>query len=159
MPRYASQTTVSSERTRAEIETVLQRYGASHFMYGTSPERAVVAFQANSRRVKFELPMPNPFDREFTHVKRARQYHEKERSDAQRIAAWEQACRQRWRALLLVIKAKLEAVDAGITTFEEEFLAHIVLPNGQTVGATFIPQIGNAYATGQMPTLSLGWDG
>ena len=45
-------------------------------------------------------------------------------------AAWEQVCRQRWRALLLIIRAKLEAVASGITTLENEFLANIVLPDG-----------------------------
>lgn len=44
---------------------------------------------------------------------------------------WEQACRQAWRALALVIKAKLEAVDAGIVTFEEEFMAQIVCRTAQ----------------------------
>lgn len=61
--------------------------------------------------------------------------------------------RQRWRALALVIKAKLEAVEAGITEFEEEFLAHIVLPNGGTVGQFMLPQVATAYETGQMPPL------
>ena len=42
-------------------------------------------------------------------------------------------CRQRWRALNLAIKAKLEAVESGIVTFDQEFLAHIVGPSGQTV--------------------------
>lgn len=35
--------------------------------------------------------------------------------------------RRRWRALLLGIKAKLEYVQSGIATFDEEFLAHIVI--------------------------------
>lgn len=29
------------------------------------------------------------------------------------------------------IKAKLEAIECGPTTFEEEFLAHTVLPNSK----------------------------
>ena len=33
----------------------------------------------------------------------------------------------------LVIKAKLEAVEAGVTTFEQEFLANMVLPDKTTV--------------------------
>jgi excisionase family DNA binding protein len=33
---------------------------------------------------------------------------------------WEQACKARWRALLLVIRAKLEAVACGISTVEDE---------------------------------------
>ena len=49
--------------------------------------------------------------------------------------------RQRWRALALCIKAKLEAVECGITSFEEEFLAHVVMPNGQTFGKLALAQI------------------
>ena len=64
-----------------------------------------------------------------------------------------QACRQRWRALLLVIKAKLEAVTAGISTIETEFLANIVLPDNTTAGEWMIPQIDQAYRTGQMPPM------
>src|SRR5262245_44396717 len=66
---------------------------------------------------------------------------------------WEQACRQRWRALALAIKAKLEAVESGIATFEEEFLAYVVMPDGQTVGQHVLPNVERAYSTGQMPPL------
>lgn len=75
------------------------------------------------------------------------------RTDAQVEKAYEQAVRQRWRALALMVKAKLEAVEAEIATFEEEFLAHIVLPDGSTVGQTMIPQVAVAYETGQMPKM------
>ena len=47
---------------------------------------------------------------------------------------WVQACQQRWRALLLIIRGKLEAVESAITTLESEFLANVVLPDGGTVG-------------------------
>lgn len=57
--------------------------------------------------------------------------------------------------MALVIKAKLEAVEAGIAAFEEEFLAHIVLPNGSTVGQFMMPQIAAVYETGRMPPLLL----
>lgn len=75
------------------------------------------------------------------------------RSQTQQEEIYEQAVKQRWRALALVIKAKLEAVEAGITIFEDEFLAHIVLPNGQTAGEYMVPQIEAAYETGKMPAM------
>jgi hypothetical protein len=65
----------------------------------------------------------------------------------------EQAVRQRWRALALVIKAKLEAFESGIETFEQAFLANILLPDGQTVGQWMVPQVEQAYLTGTMPGL------
>lgn len=149
MPTYASTTSVSSDKSRAEIEATLRRYGAESFAYMSSRDRAVVMFEAHDRRIKFELPMPDPKAPEFTRTSNRKLV----RTAAQSETAWEQACRQRWRALALVVKAKLEAVEAGITTFEEEFLAHIVLPNGETVGQNAIPRIDNAYRTGHVPPL------
>ncbi len=149
MPQYASNTSVTSDRSRAEIEHVLVRYGATRFMYGWESNAAIIAFEASGRRVKFVLPMPDKADKRFALTPAGR--HRRDPSAA--LLAWEQATRQRWRALLLVIKAKLEAVASGISTFESEFLAHIVLPNGETVGEWTEPQIADAYKTGKMPPL------
>ena len=68
-------------------------------------------------------------------------------------AAHEQATRQRWRALALSIKAKLESVESGIEQFEEAFMAQIVLPNGKTVGEWVAPQIEASYKSGNMPPM------
>jgi len=58
-----------------------------------------------------------------------------------------------WRALALVVKAKLEAVEVGISTFDEEFLSNIVLPDNTTVGAHMIPQVERSYLDGSMPLM------
>lgn len=68
MPTYASQTSVTSDKSRAEIERTLARYGASSFMYGWDQLRAIVAFEMHGRRLKFVLPMPERDGREFTHT-------------------------------------------------------------------------------------------
>jgi hypothetical protein len=149
MTKYAQATTVSSDKSRAEIEATLRRYGATSFMYGSAPNRAVIAFEAFDRRVKFELPLPSQLDVAFVMTPGGK----KTRTPAQAVAAWEQACRQKWRALALCIKAKLEAVESGITTFEAEFLAHIVLPNGSTVHAEIAPSVANAYQSGKVTPL------
>ena len=153
MTRYAKDTGVPAERSRAEIEGLLLRYGADQFMYGIKPEAAVIAFRAQGRHVRFILPFPSPTERRFTHVKHARRYFEQERTEAQARSAWEQEIRARWRALALVIKAKLEAVETGIAEFEDEFMAHVVLPNGQTMSEHARPLIARAYESGQMPPL------
>ena len=51
------------------------------------------------------------------------------------------------------MKAKLEAVETGIITFEEEFLSYIVLPDNSTVGETMLGQVEHAYLTGEMPRM------
>ena len=71
--------------------------------------------------------------------------------------AWEQACRQRWRALSLSIKAKLESVESGIEEFESVFMAQVVTPNGKTLEEEVRPVIAQAYETGKMPTLLLAY--
>ena len=152
MSRYASQTTVSADKSRAEIERLLARYGASGFFYGWQGDTALIGFTFAERMIRFELVMPPKHSKEFTHTP-ARGTR---RSPDEALAAWEQATRQRWRALGLVIKAKLEAVASKISAFEDEFLAHIVLPTGETVGQWVGPQIAEAYANKRMPMLLPG---
>jgi hypothetical protein len=152
MSRFAENTQVGADRSRAEIEKTLTRYGADSFCYGWQGDMAVLGFRMANRNVRFTLPMPDKDAAEFRVTPGGR----RTRNDAAAYAAWEQATRQRWRALALVVKAKLEAVESGITTFEEEFLAHIVLPGGQTVGDWSMPQLEKAYATGKVPALMPG---
>lgn len=145
---YAQNSSVSTEKSRAEIERTLQRYGADQFMYGWDQDRAIVGFRMVGRQIKFVLPMPDKTERRFTHTPTG-----KVRKGTAAYNEWEQACRQKWRALSLVIKAKLEAVEAGIAILEDEFMANIVLPNGSTVSQFMLPQITDAYETGSMPKM------
>jgi hypothetical protein len=148
--RYAAQTDVDVSTSRAELERTLIRYGADGFAYGWEGSRAQVQFRSGGRYVRFRLPIPARSEFEQTETGKART------SEQAVVKAWEQAQRQRWRALNLVVKAKLEAVEAGITDFDSEFLAHIVLPDGTTVAETAVPAIEQAYATGKMPALLPG---
>ncbi len=145
---YAQNTSVSTDKSRSEIERTLQRYGADQFMYGWEESRAVVGFRMSGKQIRFLLPMPVKTDRQFTHTERG-----KLRAEDAAFKSWEQACRQKWRALSLVIKAKLEAVDAGISILEDEFMANIILPDGGTVSQFMLPQIKKAYESGEMPKL------
>ena len=145
--KYAEHTSVSPEKSKMEIERTLSRYGATAFMTGWGNGKALITFEAQCRRVKFVLPIPERTAREFTH----RGYTRLAQSAAD--ARYDQEIRRRWRALALAIKAKLEVVQTGIATFEEEFMAHIVLPNGSTVGEWMGPQIESSYRGGSMPPL------
>lgn len=150
MGQYAAKTEVSQEKSRMEIEMTLRRYGADAFSYGWNNGQEVVAFRAKERQIRFEIAMPNKDDRSITHY--TQRGYEYERSESSALKEWEQACRQKWRALALVVKAKLEAVESGISEFETEFLGHIVLPDGSTVAQQVLPKIAEAYESGQMPT-------
>lgn len=134
---YASNTSVSIDKSQTEIKKTLQRYGADGFVFGESRDRAMVQFEMRERRIKFVLPLPPKPERTTTRAQ----------------SQFEQTCRSRWRSLSLAIKAKLECVNSGIGTFDEEFLAHIVLPNGRTVGESVVEQIAGSYRDGSMPPL------
>jgi hypothetical protein len=151
MSKYAASTEVSSTRSRDEIERTLQRYGADQFLYGWRDEGAVVGFRMAGRHIQLIVPLPKRDDKQFTeYVSRGKLWA---RSEDVAAKLYEQAVRQKWRALALVIKAKLEAVDAGISEFESEFLANIVLPTGITAGAWLRPQVAEAYRVGKMPPM------
>lgn len=124
---YARRTKVPAERTRLQIEEMMRKRGADQFFGGGDNERAMLAFRLRGRHMRFMLPLDGC------------------RTEQQRKA--------RWRALWLVIKAKLEAIDVGITTIEEAFLAETILPDRSTVAETMLPQIESAYRSGTMPPL------
>lgn len=135
MSRYAKDTSVSVERSRAEIESMLIRYGADEFASGWRAGEALIGFQYNGMEIRFSLPLPARKDFLVTPARGFR------RSESAAHEAWEQGCRQRWRALALVLKAKLEAVEVGITTFETEFLPHVMMPGGQTIAQVLVPRL------------------
>src|SRR5262245_16278764 len=114
MPRFAESTTVSPEKSRAEIEATVKRYGASSFYYGVEAHRAAIGFTIHGHTVQLNVPLPDPRDKRFTHVLRRGELVP--RTDRQRLTVFDQEIRQRWRALLLLVKANLEAVELGLLT-------------------------------------------
>ena len=142
--RYASATAVSPDRSRTEIEHTLQRYGADQFAYGWNEGGAMIGFRFKRWLVRFQLPLPSEEDAMRTPKGRTRRKHLAAKAKDQEI-------RRRWRSLALAIKAKLDTVETGITTFETEFLPYIMLPNGQTAGEWLAPQLEKLYDKGEMP--------
>ena len=149
MATYAANTEVSTERSKAEIERLLARYGADQFISGWQESEAVIGFRANGKMIRFNLPLPRKDEKRFVLSHGGR----RTRASDQILKVWDQTCRQSWRALALVIKAKLEAVESEITSFETEFMAHIVMPDGRTVGDHVRPNIEHAYQSGKVPPL------
>lgn len=151
MAKYAAKTKIGIAQSKSGLEKILIRYGATGYAYGWDRDVCVVTFRFNESMIRFMVKTPSSDDPEFTTSPSGR-----ERSKQDRTKLWEQAQRQRWRAINLIVKAKLEAIDSGIVTFEEEFLAHTVLSNGSTVGEYTIPQLSKAIDRGSMPKLLPG---
>ena len=150
---YAAGTDVPVDRSKVEIERTLTRFGADSFGYAVRQGTAHVVFEIEGRQVRFTLPLPDRNADVFNVTPKSNRRRAPDAAEK----AWEQACRERWRALAAVIKAKLVAVEAGISTVEQEFLAWVALPDGSTVGENIGPAIDQAYTTGRVkPLLAIG---
>jgi len=132
----AMDTKTSPEKSRADIEAALRRYGATGFTVSQdyANRTAVVAFTMPRNidsglaggAVEVRLPVS------FKHVRKRLQgigrFNYK--PDAQQIA---QAERVAWRQLLLLVEAALASASIGLQTLEESFYAHTMLTLGDGV--------------------------
>lgn len=130
MPRkykgYAAGTTVPVNRTKSEIEKlVTEKYKATSYGSFVSGSEARIMFALEGRNIMFRISIPESVQMERT----------------------------RWRALLLVIKAKLESVASEIETIEEAFLSQVMAPDGKTYGEHVVPNIATDYAERNVPLL------
>lgn len=161
--RFAEGTSVSAEKSRIEIEQLLAKHGATQRSFATDDDtgRTVLTFRLSGRMARISmavdvsaLPIPNKrdWDQKPQCPKGWDQWtgaEQREWVNAKR----DQMNRELMRRLLLVLKAKLELIQDGVTTFEREFLADILLPNGETMHEAIRGRLAEAYDTGSMPQL------
>jgi hypothetical protein len=141
---HAQRTQVSPEKSQAEIHRTLMRYGAEAFGVYTARDYLQVCFEYQTLKISITVTIPSPDDQQFRRTPGGKRI----RNERQRQEAWEQAVRTRWRALLLSIKAKLEAVECGISTIEHEFMPFVVCADGRTVGDKLLPALKASIASG-----------
>lgn len=122
---YAETTKVPIAQSRAEIEKLLKAAKATRVITMDDHLEAIVMFMLAGRLIKIVVPIAGN--------------------------ATDQVRRSRWRALLLTIKAKREAIENDIETVEQAFLSHVVLPDGRTMSQWAEPALQLAYDTGEMP--------
>jgi hypothetical protein len=135
---------VPVERSQARIRALLQRHGATAFL-------AIEEWNAN--RIGFA----------FSYVKRwtttengVRKPHEQPFRVRTIVPVWtdatgpashypyvkqQQRYRQVWRALYWNLKARLEAVEFGLMTFEDAFMSDVVLEDSRTISEVFHEQL------------------
>lgn len=126
---------------------MVKRAGAESIGQMQERDRFVIVFALGERRMKFTVPMVTSYDGP-ARGGNGRQIDAK--------AKVEQMNRQKGRALMLVIKAKLESVESGVETFEQAFLANIMLADGATVYERMEEPIALEYDTGRVQPLMLG---
>lgn len=146
---YASGTNVTVESSQQEIGRTLNRYRVEEYAFGAVPGKAIVTFVVNGYPIRIGIPLPpRPAQGTFRRAGNGKKVPlEKD---------WDQEVREAWRALALLIKANLEAVERGIVGVEQAFMAYLVAGNGQTVGEIVLPQYQTALESGdRRPRLAL----
>lgn len=146
MPRYASGTSVTVDRSIVQIRQLVLRFGADKFAFAAGKKTATVAFSYQGRPVKFDLVIPDQDDLRFqaTPTGRARS------NPRAAFDAWERECRARWRSLHLLLKALFVAIEEGLLDFDRAFMHDIVMPDGCTVGQKLLPVVQEAVSRGDV---------
>jgi hypothetical protein len=142
---YAKDTEVPFERSIAEIVGLVRKAGADQIGQMEERQRFTLQFLLEDRVVRFRVSFLS--EAEIQDMRGPRQ--DPARLDAQ----WR---RQRARALLLVIKAKLESVASGVETFEQAFLANVVMADDRTVYERISAPIAAEYEAQRPSQLLMG---
>jgi hypothetical protein len=148
---YARLTTVTTDRSQLELSTILKRYGANQIAFGwqTLPdgsEQALIGFVMKNRQARISLNFPNSSECSKTATGR-------ERHGNIIVKEWNKQTRQRWRVLLLMVKAQLEAIELGIVRFDDVFAGFTVLEGGKTVGQLISAGLDKLYSTGLVQSM------
>lgn len=144
---YAKGTSTTVASSQHEIGQTLSRYKVHTYAFGQEPGKAIVSFKMGDLPIRVGIPLP-------AHREGKRRAANGRMVDIER--EWEQEVREAWRALVLLIKANLEAIERKIVTPEQAFMAYLVLPSGETVGDVVLPKYTEALASGSRLALTAG---
>lgn len=134
---YATNTSVTEDRSRAEIEKLLMRFGADTFGYSTSRTEAMIHFTHQGFDYAFHLPLPDRKDSKFTRTPG----RNTKRSEQAAFVEWSKEVRRKWRSLALVVKAMLVGVTDGVLAFEEAFMPYIIMEGGGSLYHAMLPSL------------------
>jgi hypothetical protein len=149
MAGYASTTKTEVSNSEAEIKKTFNRFGVEDIIIGTIDGYLSVMFKRYGRPYSIRIALPGKDDDAILYTPNRMS----KRNNSIAHKAWEQACRSKWRELLLLIKAKLVAIENGIASFDDEFLSYAMLPTRETVGDWANRQMEVMQQTGQLPDL------
>ena len=135
--RYAEGTKVSAESSRGEITGILAKHGVARMGWMADPDGDQLMFELAGGQYRLAITKP-------TMAEVRRDYPNAYDPQAKLDGEW----RRRWRANVLLLKAKLEFIDSGDTTIERELMPYRVLKDGRTLE--------QALVDGGLPMLSAG---
>jgi hypothetical protein len=135
--RYAEGTKVTVDSSRGDITGILAKHGVVKMGWSSDPEKDQLVFEMEGGTYRLTMLKPT-----LAEIRRAypNAYDEQAKIDGE----W----RRRWRANVLLLKAKLEFADGETTSITRELLPFRVLKGGKTVEEMLI--------NGGLPLLEAG---
>jgi len=146
--RYAAGTKVTSNRSREEIERLLNRFGAGQFGYISDTDAGMAHIMFVYSNMRFRMSVDLPTRQELSLTPKGRP-----KKQSQIDIEWEKEIKRRWRSLTLLVKAKLVAVEDGITSIEQEFLPYLMWGDGRTTTQQLAGKIAQIAESGETPRL------
>lgn len=144
---FAENTSVAFEKSIAEIVGLVRKAGAKRIAQYEEDDAFQISFELAGRLIRFRVVLALRYD------------GPRKNGNFDPVRWVEQRNRQRARALLLVIKAKLESVESEVETFEQAFLANVVMADGMTVHERIAEHVALEYSSGKVVTGALMIEG
>lgn len=141
--RYAEGTRVDVGRSQGEIAGILASHGVKRQGWMTGPDGDELHFELQGHLFRFTIRKPTAAEMlerdgdQYTYPR-----------NVDWAAKADQEWKRRWRANVLLLKAKLEFIDSGDTTLERELLPYMLTEGGRTVA--------EMVEAGQLPMLGAG---
>jgi hypothetical protein len=123
MARYAEGTSVTVAQSRGDITGILTTHGVETMAWGANPKGDYLAFELGGHSFRLDIVKPT-IDDVF------RLFPNHRDTDAKLQGEW----RRRWRATVLLLKAKLEFADGETSTIDQELMPYLLLRDGTTLG-------------------------
>ncbi|MCA4133382.1 hypothetical protein [Arthrobacter sp. M4] len=138
---YVRGASITASASQAEIQDMLSDFGAVGLRCIREDGRATIAFRSGGQQFRMILVLPRSADEEL-----------QKRSTGHALKTPQETARQRWRALSVLIRAKLDAVASGIVSFDQEFMAYRLPPHEFEDGRTSPDTQAPAHQPNSSPT-------
>jgi hypothetical protein len=144
--RFAEGTAVSVESSRGEITGLLTKHGVQRMAWASEPEGDQLTFELAGHRFLFRIERPTAESLRAQWIADGKPPTTTKwlPSDNQVAAEW----RRRWRANVLLLKAKLEFAEGEASTVMRELMPYALLRDGRTLeeaivaGDSSVPLLG-----------------
>ena len=142
--RFAEGTTVGVDSSRGEITGILTKHGVQRMAWASEPEGDQLTFELGGHRYLFRIARPTVDDLRAQYRADGRDWSRVLDSQAKVAAEW----RRRWRANVLLLKAKLEFAEGEASTVMRELMPYALLRDGRTLeeaivaGDSSVPLLG-----------------